>query len=167
MKESMEGTSEAGYGEFVERPGRPFANLSPEALRDFELLKTTSRRLAGEILFEQGQAAQQVFVCEGMARLSVSSESGERLVLRVAEPGELLGLSACLSDRPYEMTVELLGESCVEVIQRRDLLRFLHEHCGACLQIVNLLSQDLHLAYSQVRALGMGRSRRPRAERVH
>jgi hypothetical protein len=54
----------------------------------------------------------------------------------------------------------------VAAVRRKDLLRFLHEHREACLQVVNLLSQDLHVAYDRVRSLGLGRSRRPRTTRV-
>jgi CRP/FNR family transcriptional regulator len=95
-------------------------------------------------------------------RLSVCSESGKHLTLRIAVPGEVLGLSAALSDAAYEVTAEALEEVQVAVVRRKDLLRFLHEHREACLQVVNLLSQDLHVAYDRVRSVGLGRTRRPR-----
>jgi hypothetical protein len=52
-------------------------------------------------------------------------------------------------------------------VKRKDLLRFLRQHREACLQVVHLLSQDLHVAYDRVRSIGLGRSRRSRAPRVH
>jgi CRP/FNR family transcriptional regulator len=88
------------------------------------------------------------------------------MTLRIAGPGEVLGLSAALAGSPHEITAELLDDAQVAAVRRKDLLRFLHEHREACLQVVNLLSQDLHIAYDRVRSLGLGRSRRPRAPRV-
>jgi hypothetical protein len=46
-------------------------------------------------------------------------------------------------------------------------LRFLREHAEVCLQVVNLLSEDLHVAYNRVRAVGLGRTRRSRPSPVH
>jgi len=88
------------------------------------------------------------------------------MILRIAGPGEVLGLSAVLAGTPHEMTAELLDNAQVAMVKRKDLLRFLHEHREACLQVVNLLSQDLHTAYDRVRSVGLGRSRRSRALRV-
>jgi len=118
-------------------------------------------------LFREGHPARGIFVlCDGRARLSVCSESGKRMTLRIAGPGEVLGLSAALAGSPHEITAELLDDARVAAVRRKDLLRFLHEHREACLQVVNLLSQDLHIAYDRVRSLGLGRSRRSRAPRV-
>ena len=87
--------------------------------------------------------------------------------MRIAGPGEVLGLSAALAGTPYEITAELLEDATVSILGRKALLQFLHVHREACLQVVNLLSQDLHLAYDQVRSVGLGRTRRPRVARVH
>ena len=82
-------------------------------------------------------------------------------MLRVAGPGEVLGLSASMSGRPYEVTAEMLDASQVAFVRRKDLLHFLRENRVACLQVVHLLSQDLHQAYDRVRSIGLSRARRP------
>ena len=61
-------------------------------------------------------------LCEGRVRLSVSSDTGKRLTLRIAMPGEVLGLSACLSDGPYEVTAEMLDNAQVAMVKRKELL---------------------------------------------
>ena len=83
-------------------------------------------------------------------------------MLRVAGPGEVLGLSAALSGKSYEVTAEMLDDAQVAFIRRKQLLRFLREHREACLQVVHLLSQDLHVAFDRVRTVGLARTRRPR-----
>ena len=114
-------------------------------------------------LFREGQPARGVFVlCEGRAKVSVCSESGRRLTLRIAVPGEVLGLSASLSESVYEVTAELLDNAQVAMVKRKDLLQFLREHREACRHVVTL-SQDLHVAYDRVRSVGLGRTRRPRS----
>jgi CRP/FNR family transcriptional regulator, cyclic AMP receptor protein len=166
-QESMESAVQRNWLTSVERPERLFCDLSPEAAQAFDALKTVAACPRGALLFREGQPARGIFVlCNGRARLSVSSESGKRMTLRIAGPGEILGLSAALAGSPHEVTAELLDDAHVAAVRRKDLLRFLHEHREACLQVVNLLSQDLHVAYDRVRSLGLGRSRRPRAPRV-
>lgn len=164
----MESATQHGSLGWVERPDRLFSDLPVEALRAFDALKFTSEYQKGTVLFREGAPAKGVFVlCEGRARLSVCSESGNRLTLRIASPGEVVGLSACLAGTPHEMTAELLDSTRVALVKRHDLMEFLHDHREACLQVVSLLSLDLHRAYDRVRSVGMGKARRQRTVRVH
>jgi CRP/FNR family transcriptional regulator len=145
------------------RPDRMFCDLPAEALTSFNEIKTVLQVPRGETLFQEGRLPRGVFViCHGRVKMSVCSEAGKRLMLRVAGPGEVLGLSATMSGKPYEMTAEALDPSQVAFIKRKDLMRFLKENREACLQVVHLLSQDLHVAFDRVRTVGLTRSRRSR-----
>lgn len=149
------------------RPDRLFCDLPADALEAFDSIKTISLYPRGSTLFQEGHAARVVLVlCEGRVKLSVCSESGKRLTLRMLGPGEVLGLSACLSGAPYEVTAETIDQAKVAIVRRKDLLKFLRSHREACLQVVHLLSQDLHAAYDRVRCVGLVRSRKPRLSRT-
>jgi len=164
----MQSGIEHSFMERAERPDRVFYDLPPETLKAFDALKSINEYERGTVLFREGSPCRGVLVlCEGRARLSVCSESGSRLTLRIAGPGEILGLSACLADSAHEMTAELLDSTRVALVRRKDLMEFLHDHREACMKVVSLLSQDLHRAYDRVRTVGMSRSRRSRALRVH
>jgi CRP/FNR family transcriptional regulator, cyclic AMP receptor protein len=145
------------------RPERLFCDLSTDALDAFDSVKNTVTVPRDTVLFREGQVARGVFViCEGRVRLTVCSEDGKRLLLRVAGPGEVLGLSAVLSGTPYEITGQAIENCQVAMVRRKDLVTFLREHREACLQVVNLLSEDLHVAYDRVRSVGLGRVRKAR-----
>ena len=144
------------------RPDRTFCDLPSEALQAFDGIKELASVPRGATLFIEGRHARGIFVlCEGRAKLSITSKEagGKRLMLRVAGPGEVLGLSATMSGNPYEVTAEMLDDAQVAFIRRKDLLHFLREHRDACLQVVHLLSQDLHAAYDRVRSIGLTRVR--------
>jgi CRP/FNR family transcriptional regulator len=142
-----------------------FCDLPADALQALDGIKTVTAYPRGSALFNEGRQARGVFVlCDGRARLSICSEGRKRLLVRTAGPGEVLGLSSALSGRPYELTAETLDSCQVVFVKRRDLLKFLREHREACLQVVNLLSGDLHTAYERVRSIGLSRTRRPRAQ---
>ena len=152
----------------VLRPDRPFCDLPADALEAFDAIKSVNTYPRGTTLFHEGRPARGIFLlCNGRAKLSVCSEGGKRLTLRIVGPGEVLGLSALLSGTCYEVTAELLDNSQVAVVKRKDLLRFLREYRDACLQVVHILSQNLHYAYDRVRSVGLGRTRKARESRVH
>ncbi len=131
-------------------------------------MKSVTLYPRGATLFTEGRQPRGIFVlCDGRAKLSISSDNGKRLMLRIAGPGEVLGLSSSLSGKPYEITAETLDASQVVFVKRKDLLRFMRDHREACLQIVHLLSGDLHTAYERVRSIGLSRTRRPRVPRTH
>ncbi len=149
------------------RPDRTFCDLPTDALQAFDAAKSLTTLPRGATLFAEGRQPRGIFVlCEGRAKLSVCSQGGKRLMLRVAGPGEVLGLSASMAGKPYELTAEMLDTSQVAFVRRKDLLRFLREHRVACLQVVHLLSQDLHAAYDRVRSLGLARARRGKSARA-
>lgn len=150
--------------ECVERSDRAFCDLPPDALAAFDGIKSAQAYSRGTLLFREGHAAHTVFLlCEGRVRLSVCSESGSRMILRVATAGEVLGLSASLAGGCYEVTAEALDAVHVAAVRRKDLLHFLRQHSDACMRVVDLLSQDLHIAYDRVRTVGLGHPRRPRS----
>ena len=152
----------------IQRSDGVFCDLEPDALEAFDGIKSIQTCQKGTVLFREGQSARGIFLlCEGRVRLSICSESGRRMTVRVAGPGEVLGLSAAVSGGRHELTAEALEGVQVAAVRRKDLLHFLHEHRDVCLQVVNLLSEDLHAAYDRVRAVGLGRTRHSRTTPVH
>ncbi|MGH9643836.1 MAG: Crp/Fnr family transcriptional regulator [Terriglobales bacterium] len=142
-----------------------FCDLEPDALQQFDGIKSLECWPRGTVLFREGQPARSVFIlCSGRVRLTVCSESGRRMTLRNAYPGEVLGLSAVLSGAEYEVTAEVMEAVQVAQIRRRDLLHFLRERGDICMQVVRLLSEDLHVAYDRVRSVGLVRTRHPHSE---
>jgi len=145
------------------RPDRPFCDMSADALREFDAIKSVSFFPKRTLLFAESRPVRGIYIlCDGRARLSICSEDRKRLTLRIAGPGEVLGLGAALSNTPYELTAELLDDSQVAFVRRKDLMKFLREHRPVCMQVVYMLSQDLHGAYERVRTIGAIRPHHPR-----
>jgi CRP/FNR family transcriptional regulator, cyclic AMP receptor protein len=151
-----------------QRSDRVFCDLAPDALQEFNGIKSLQTCPRGTVLFRESQPARGVFLlCEGRVRLSVCSESGRRMTLRVASAGEMLGMSAALAGGCYQITAEALEPLQVAHVRRKDLLHFLREHREVCLQVVNLLSEDLHVAYTRVRTVGLAHTRHSHAPQTH
>jgi len=144
----------------TQRSDGVFCDLEPDALQQFDGIKSLECWPRGTVLFREGQPARSVYLlCSGRVRLTVCSENGRRMTLRNAYAGEVLGLSAALSDATHEVTAEVMEAVQVAQIRRRELLHFLRQHGEVCMHIVRLLSEDLHAAYDRVRSVGLVRTR--------
>ena len=95
--------------------------MPTDSLQAFDEIKSLATYPRNTILFAEGRPVRGIYLlCDGRAKLSICAESGKRLTLRVAGPGEVLGLGAALSNTPYEITAELLDTSQVVFIRRKD-----------------------------------------------
>ena len=80
------------------------------------------------------------------------------MIVELAEPGEVLGLSATISGKPYEVTAETIGPCQVNFVKRDDFLRFLKDDVEACFKVAEQLSEKYHDACNEVRSLGLSHS---------
>lgn len=136
-----------------------FCGLSLKALKEFDSIKSSSVYPEGAVLFLEKQDARGVFVlCEGEVKLTISSSEGKTLILRIAKPGEVLGLMATLSGEPYEVTAETLRPCQVAFVRRDEFLRFIAQHPEASLGIVRLLTAHYHAACEQLKTVGLSAS---------
>jgi CRP/FNR family cyclic AMP-dependent transcriptional regulator len=70
----------------------------------------------------------------------------------------VLGLSATLSGKPYELTAETIDPCQINFVKREDFLRFLKEHSEACLRVAEQLSDKYNAACREIRSLGLSHS---------
>jgi CRP/FNR family transcriptional regulator len=128
-------------------------------LDEFASLKITHAYPKGTMLFLEDQPAEGVYVlCSGRAKLSAYSEDGRSLIVRIAEPGELLGLSAVAAGISYEASAQIITDCQVNFIRAKDFLNFLNKYSAAALNAIRELSLTYHRAHSQICSLGLSAS---------
>src|SRR5579871_4405174 len=136
-----------------------FCQLSPATLADFSSMKSSATYPAGAVLFLEKQDARGVFVvCGGQVKLSISSSGGKTLILRIAKPGEILGLMAVLSNTPYEVTAETLHPCQVAFVRRDDFMRLLAKHPEMHAGVASQLTKLYSGACEQLRTVGLSNS---------
>jgi len=141
------------------REHRLFCDLSREALIRLQAIKATSVYPKGALLCLEGQPPRGIFVlCTGRAKLSTTSSEGKSMILRIAEPGEVLGLTAVVSGTPYEATVETLEPSQANFISQAEFLRFIQEYPDVGLRVARQLTHNCKCAYGEIRSLGLSNS---------
>jgi CRP/FNR family transcriptional regulator len=136
-----------------------FCDLSQESLEAFNKIKHAAVFPDHAVVLVEGQSPWGVFVlCQGRVKLSTTSREGKTLIVRIAEPGELLGLHAILTGGPYELTVETMQPCQLNFVAKEDMLRFLVEHADAALRATQHLARDCSDAYGVVRTIGLSHS---------
>ena len=136
-----------------------FCQLPSDALATFDALTFTNVYPQGAILFSEGQLPRGVFlICHGTAKLSISSGEGKTLITRVAEAGEILGMSSCLSGNPHKTAAETLEPSQINFVRRDDFLRYLASCGGASTNALRQMSHDCDAGLDHIRAIGLSRS---------
>ena len=134
---------ESGSGVQMHGSCEFYKNLSPEALKHFTSLVTSSSYPANIVLFQEKAASGSVYVVlEGEVRLSINSSEGRRLSIRIAGKGEILGLASALSGKPHEMTAETLYPAKLAPIGRREFLGFLMRYPVAYQAISEEISRE-------------------------
>src|SRR5580704_4244019 len=133
-----------------------FCNLSLAAIHKLNEIKSTAVYPKSAMLFIEGQQPRGVFVlCAGKAKLSTSSSEGKTIITKISDPGDVLGLNATISNRPYEVTAEMIEPGQANFIARDALMQFLRQHGEVALRIAEQLSQNYYTAYEEIRTLGL------------
>jgi CRP/FNR family transcriptional regulator, cyclic AMP receptor protein len=141
------------------REERLFCNLSPPAVKALSAITSSAVYPKGATLFVEGQAPRGVFIlCSGKIKLSTTSADGRTLILRLADPGEVLGLPATVTGKPYELTADVTEPSQANFVSRADFLQFLREHGEAALRVAQQLGETYHSAIGEMRMIGLSHS---------
>ncbi|MFZ0859484.1 MAG: Crp/Fnr family transcriptional regulator [Candidatus Sulfotelmatobacter sp.] len=136
-----------------------FCGLSPSALQSLNEVSHKSILPAGAILFVEGQSPRGMFIlCSGKVNLSTTSREGKILILKTADAGEALGLSASISGKGYESTAETATPCMLNFVDRKQFLELMQSHSEVGMHTAQSLSRDFQSAYRDIHDLVLTRS---------
>lgn len=141
------------------RQDRLFCDLPSAAVKRLGEITNSATYPKGATLFVEGQAARGVFIiCNGHVKLSTSAADGKTLILKIADPGEVLGLPATISGKPYEVSAEVIEPTQANFISKSDFQNFLRDHGEAALRVARELSETYYSAFDEMRTIGLSNS---------
>ncbi len=136
-----------------------FCSFSPPTVKCLEQASHHTTLPAGAILFVEGQIPRGMFIlCSGRVKLSTASRDGKVLILKFAEAGEALGLSAVISGMNYEMTAETAAPCQLNYIDRKNVMTLIEEHSEVGMHAAQGLSREFQFAYRNMHDLVLARS---------
>ncbi|MCM3904918.1 MAG: Crp/Fnr family transcriptional regulator [Pyrinomonadaceae bacterium] len=128
-------------------------------VRGLDVVKLSKYYPRGSVLFVEGQRPRGVYVlCEGRAKVSISSAEGKTLVLRIALPGDLLGLNSALTGLPHDATVATLENCRIDFVSRADFTKLLDRSKIARVSLSEALSRQLSEVIERARSLLLSQS---------
>ena len=136
-----------------------FCNLSPSLVQRLNAITSAAVYPRASMLFLEGQQGRGAFVlCTGKAKLSTTSREGKTIITKIAQHGDVLGLSATISNHPYEVTAEMMEPGQANFIAADALMQFLHDYGEVAIRVAQQLSRNYYSAYEEIRTLGLSNS---------
>jgi CRP-like cAMP-binding protein len=139
------------------------ARLSKELEQALRPMMTPLVFSKGATFFREGTTAAGIYLVErGAVRILLPAPDRLNQLLEVARAGTILGLSESLSGENYRVTVEAEEQTTAAFVARKSLLELLSSNQELCMQVVRLLSENLHGLYHLFRSVSAhpGRPRR-------
>jgi CRP/FNR family transcriptional regulator, cyclic AMP receptor protein len=146
---------------------RVFCNLTPEALADYDQIGIMMSHARGAELFSEGDQARNVFViCFGQVKVSSTSRDGKTMILKIAGPGDVMGLSAVLANVPHEVTAEAIESCQVKTVRKQEFIDFLGRHGIASMRAAQSLSGEYLTVLHDAKRLALSGSAAGRLARL-
>jgi CRP/FNR family transcriptional regulator, cyclic AMP receptor protein len=111
-----------------------------------ELMDEVTFKAGQQLFHERDQGGICYIIRSGRIELSVTDESGEKLVLDVLEPGELCGELSLLDGGNRSTTAVALTEVEALVLERDEFVTFLRKQPDASLDVLSALAKRIRRA---------------------
>jgi len=146
----------ADLGSIVKLKSNGFlSNMSEPSIRTINQIARFGRHPADTSIFFEGDIARGVYIlCEGRAEVLTVNTDGKTRILKIALPGDVLGLNSVLACTSHEVTLKTIYPCQFAFIARGAFLKFVKDHGDACLYFAQHLSRDCHAAYDVIRSMG-------------
>ncbi len=136
-----------------------FCSLPLNALHDLQVIGSHKRFNAGEHLLYEGFNADRVYiVCQGCIKLTASSSEGKVFIIRIAGPGDVIGLASAMQGTTYKIAAEAMEPCEVKVISRSEFLDFMDRFREVNRNAVVSISLDCEAATLSARRLALSSS---------
>lgn len=133
-----------------------FCSLPEEALPALDVLGVHLHFAARERILHEGFVADRLFVlCRGRIKLTASSSEGRLLLVRIAGPGDVLGLADAINNANHTLTAETLEPCELKAVGRAEFLGFLDRFQPASHNAAHSVAREYQGAMLSARRLAL------------
>jgi CRP-like cAMP-binding protein len=133
------------------------ANFPSDVQAEIDRIRRVRMFARRELIFQEGDRVDEIFiVSHGSVALYFTSSRGDTVLLGLALPGEILGLSSALSMRPHLVTAQALELSRVLAITKDQFISLVDRFPSFALYAAAELSRKINRAYDKIRLTGAG-----------
>ena len=137
-----------------------FGGSSGPEVDGFNRIRRYHLYKARQVIFHEGTPAVGFHIgCSGRIKLSKADSNGREQIIRIANPGEIIGEEALLDSQPYGLTAECLEACHTAFIERGDFLAFLETGQTVGARFLLHFCRTLIETQSRLARMGLGDAR--------
>jgi CRP-like cAMP-binding protein len=127
-----------------------FKTLPEQVLKDFSSCKSNTHYKRKQIIFYQGQNPYGVYcIGKGKIKESQTTSQGKSYLVRISQPGDLLGQHSFLTREAHSVTAEAMEDSVVCFLDQTIFNQVLQSHPKFSVQLLALLSKELQITVNR------------------
>jgi len=132
-----------------------FSELSPEQLKELELISIKKRYPKGAVIFNPSQKGEYFFVLKrGKVKIFKTSK-GKEQIIRIFEEPTLFGEAASFTGRNFPAWAETIEESEVILIPRKRLIELMKRDPEIGMKIMAVMAQRLMYLTNVIESLSL------------
>lgn len=134
------------------RKGCFYNLLDASSKKDWNKLRVANAFKDDDIVFFDGEKPTGLYVvCTGKVKIYKSTRTGQQLITRVVDPGQLLGYRSLLAGDTYAGTAMAMQASTVSLIETEPFFSFLKKHIEATLSLLRQTAQEVRESEDRTR----------------
>ena len=133
-----------------------FSDLTDEQLEVFKEAVKTSLHKKRDVIFVEGDPCPGFYVVKsGRVKLLKTSRDGKEQIIKILQPGELLGMETFYDGKRYGNTAMAMDDCEICFIEKRTFFDIIGRHPTIAKKIIIALSKELDNAYSKIGTMGL------------
>lgn len=126
-------------------------DLEGDDLAAFEKIKRSLVYEPNQVVFYEGHACLGLYLlCVGKVKLTRSSGSGQRQIVRILDAGEMIEKHAFREGAIHEVTCETIERSQICIIDKESYLTLIRRNPDLAIRVIHLLSREVGMHMDQL-----------------
>jgi CRP-like cAMP-binding protein len=126
--------------------------LDKKSRKEWIGIRVANRFKDDDIVFFDGEKPTGMYiVCSGKAKIYKSTRTGQQLITRIHNPGDLIGYRSVLAEENYAGTAMAMEESVVSLIEADEFNRFLVNDPKAMMAFLKKMAKELGASETKAR----------------
>lgn len=131
-----------------------FSDLPPQELERVAFLMQERKYSKNQIVFLEEEAGQYMYVVKrGQVKVTKMAANGKERILTIHKEGDSFGELSLLDNRVVPATVTAMTPALVWFMNKADFLSVVLKNQKVLLNVVQVLSSELRMAWSQIQSL--------------
>lgn len=123
-------------------------------MNTFMKVKRAHRYGSGQAIFYEGNPSQGIYIlCSGSVKLTQSSQTGQRQIIGIVSPGDLIEKCALFHPGAHSSTAEAMAQVEVSFFDRQEFLDLLKLYPHLSVRLITVLSEEAERGWERSRSL--------------